>query len=119
MPEKLTSPTLVALKLAGHSPAPYVQKEAESRNLACAIIDNNYNNTLNVEDWFQAAQEVASVLLQFLDKTSEIEIYASCPNALAFAIGMALGDQSSVSIFHLFASDDDYKFVLKLNELKG
>ena len=117
IPERFTSPTLVALNLAAHSPAPYVEIEAKKRNLSYVIIDNSYNNTLTEEDWFRAAQEVASVLLQLLKHASELEIYASCPNALAFAIGMALGDQCPASIFHLFAKDGSYNEVLELNKL--
>ena len=116
IPEELTSPTLVALNLASHPSGPSVELEAKNRNLSCVIIDNTYNNTLTGGDWLQPAQEVASVLRQ-LKKASELEIYASCPNALAFAIGMALGNQCPVSIYHLFAKDNAYNLVLKLNEL--
>lgn len=118
IPEGLTTPTLVALHLASHDPSPYVKKEAKKQNLSCVIIDNTYNNTLTEEDWFQPAQEVASVLRQLRAQTDELRIYASCPIALAFAIGMALGDQFPASIFHFFAEDNTYHFVLKLNKLK-
>jgi hypothetical protein len=118
IPEELTTPTLVALHLASHDPGPYVKKEAKNQNLSCVIIDNTYNNTLTEEDWFQPAQEVASVLRQLREQTDELRIYASCPIALAFAIGMALGNQFPASIFHWFAEDNTYHFVLKLNKLK-
>jgi hypothetical protein len=118
IPERLTTPTLVALHLASHDPSPYVKMEAENQNLSCVIIDNKYNNTLTEEDWFQPAQEVASVLRKLREQTDELKIYASCPIALAFAIGMALGDQFPASILHFFAEDNTYHFVLKLNKLK-
>lgn len=118
IPEELTTPTLVALHLASHDPGPYVKNEAKNQNLSCVIIDNTYNNTLTEEDWFQPAQEVASVLRQLREQTDELRIYASCPIAFAFAIGMALGNQFPASIFHWFAEDNTYHFVLKLNKLK-
>jgi len=117
IPENITSPTLVSLNLSSHGPTEYIIKEAKKRNLSCVIIENTYNNTLSEEDWFKPAQEVASVLLDLL-KRAELEIYFSCPNAIAFAIGMALGDQSPAKIFQWFPKDNTYKFVLKLNELE-
>jgi hypothetical protein len=117
IPKELTSPTLVALNLAGHSPGAYVRSEAKRRNLSCVMIDNTYGNNLTEKYWLRPAQEVASVLLQLLAQGIELEIYASCPNALAFAIGMALGDQCPVTLFHWFADKKVYKPVLKLNNL--
>jgi hypothetical protein len=118
IPDSLTSPALVVLNLGAHSPQPYVETRAEERNLSCVIIDNTYNNTLIEKDWFKPAQEVASVLLQLLKRTTELEVYVCCPNALAFVIGMALGDQCPATIFHWFAEESAYKSVLKLNELR-
>ncbi len=117
IPKKLTFPTLVALNLAGHPPRSYVQMEAKKQGVSCVMIDNTYGDTLTEEDWFRPAQEVASVLLWLAQQAKELKVYATCPNASAFAIGMALGDQCPATIFHFFAEDKAYKHVLKLNEL--
>ena len=117
IPKKLTSPTIVALNLAGHSPGAYVRSEARRRNLSSVMIDNTYGNNLTEKYWLRPAQEVTSVLLQLLAQGIELEIYASCPNGLAFAIGMALGDQCPVTVFHWFSDKKVYKPVLKLNNL--
>lgn len=117
IPDKLSTPTLVSLHLSAHSPRPSVEEEARRRGLSCVLIENTYNNTLTTKDWFHPAQETASVLLQLLEHSRELEIYQNCPNAIAFAIGMALGDQCTATIFHWFPKENAYKPVLKLNEL--
>jgi hypothetical protein len=116
--DPLTNTTLVSLTLAAHSPEFFVMQEAMRRKLSCILVNNKYNGTLKAEDWFQPANEIASLLLELLTKCKELEVYHSCPTALAFAIGMALGDQAPVTIFHWFDEQKTYKPVLKLNELR-
>jgi len=118
-PDTLTKTVPVSLHLSGHDPKSGVDELASRRSLSAVHIRNTYNNTLPVDaDWFRAAQEVASVLLDLsshLD-VEKIELYQSCPVIIAFAVGMALGTHARIEVFQWDGAN--YHPVFPLNTLR-
>ena len=115
----LTKTAPVSLHLSGHDPRSEVDELAARRSLSAVHIRNTYNNTLPVDaDWFKAAQEVASVLLDISSRpdVENIELYQSCPVIIAFAVGMALGTHARIEVFQW--DGVNYHPVFPLNTLR-
>lgn len=110
---------LVQVYLAGHDPSGDVKRMAQQKNLPLVEI-NKSDKVLPMQDpnWRRATQEVASVLLELASQVKRIHLCWSGPVPLAFAVGMALGTQSPITLYQWNPADTSYHPVLNLETLK-
>jgi hypothetical protein len=89
--------------------------------MAAMHLRNTYGGVLATgDDWLHVEQEVASVLLELVGGgVSRVHLCLSSPVVLAFGIGMALGAQSPVTVYHWFAGTQEFRAVLDLERLRG
>ena len=120
-PGELGEATLVSLHFAFHDPSGDVAREAAKRSLPVVYIRNVYGTTLPLDsDWLLVAREIATVLIDIAShpEVRRVELFQSCIVSLAFAIGIALGTQTPISIQHWFSAESQYHTVLSLEKLR-
>lgn len=112
---------LVSISIGTRDPAGSVERISELRQKPVSLIHlRNKSGNLPINaDWIRATQEVASYILKLSSEknTENAELYMNVPAIIAFALGMAVGTQSSISLFNWFSDSKDYHCVLKLNQL--
>ncbi|HIQ02030.1 MAG TPA: SAVED domain-containing protein [Anaerolineales bacterium] len=120
-PEDLTGEVFVSLHLAGHDPKGNVEALAAEKGLAAVHIRNTYGSVLSTDaDWLRVAQEVVTELLGLVGRgVQRVHLCLSSPVVLAFAMGMALGTQSPITVYNWFAATREYRSVLELEHLRG
>jgi hypothetical protein len=124
LPPQTSGPRLfVSLHLASasHDPRGRVEQLAQEQGAVAAHIRNAYSGVLGPEeDWLRAAREVVTALSAWIaePQTQQVDLFLNSPLPLAFAIGMALGIQSPVTVHHWFAKQEMYRPVLQLNQIK-
>lgn len=113
------SEVLVKLHLAGFNPTTYVEELAEKNNWTLVHIDK-VKAELATErgTWMRATQEIGTVLRHLATSVKRIHLCCNMPVALAFAVGMAIGTQSPITLYQWNSADTTYYPVLKLETLK-
>lgn len=113
-----TEEAFVSLRLSGHDPRGAVDLIAPAE-VTRVHIGNTYRNVLGAdEDWLRVEQEVVTVLTELLGSgVRRIHLFLSVPVVMAFAIGMALGIHSPVTVYHWFGDRQEYRPVLELERL--
>lgn len=120
-PEGLTAEVFVSLHLAGHDPKGDVEVLVAEKGMAAVHIRNTYGSVLSTDaDWLRVVQEVVTELLGLVGSgVQRVHLCLSSPVVLAFAIGMALGTQSPITVYNWFAAVQKYHPVLDLERLRG
>lgn len=122
-PPELTPDTAIVLDMASHSAIgdarAYLDKKLP--NIQIVEVSNTYGGNLRENDWTKAIQELYSVFYQILSKAevSRLHLFHAMPVAMAFGLGMALGNFVPVTVYNLERLDETYYPVLKLNELES
>lgn len=119
-PPQWTEEVFVGLHLARHAPHRDFRALAAARRAAYVAIDNLYHDRLAEDaDWFPVARETAQALYTLLDRAEvrQLHLGLSCPLPLAFAIGMALGIHSPISVYNWFTHEQTYTHVLDLHQI--
>ncbi|MGB0386554.1 MAG: SAVED domain-containing protein [Ardenticatenaceae bacterium] len=110
---------LVKVYLAGHDPTASVEQMAASHNWALVHIDKSQDMLPTAENsWLRPAQEVSTVLMQLAAQAKRIHLCWSAPVPLAFAVGMALGTHSPITLYQWNPSKSSYHPVLNLEKLR-
>lgn len=102
-PEELTPDLYVSVHLAPTDPKESIKALAAERDAAAVHIRKIRAGTLNLDaDWLRVSREVATALRSLLDRSdvTRLHVGLSCPVAVSFAVGMALGVQVPVTVFH-------------------
>ncbi|AKB32506.1 hypothetical protein MSSIH_1816 [Methanosarcina siciliae HI350] len=112
---------MVSICIGSRDPAGNIERISKLRQSPVSLIHlrNKLGNLPINANWVRATQEVANYLLKLSsDKNTEnIELYMNMPAIIAFALGMAVGTQSPISLYNWFSDSKDYHCVLKLNQL--
>lgn len=121
--EEARGQVFVALGLAAHSPTSDVQQAAQVDGAdRVVIIDNTYDNRLDPktpEAWLRVTREVVTVLLELVQKPAveRVHVFLSAPLVLAMAIGIGVGTQSPVTVYHWFREIQEYRAIFNLEGL--
>jgi hypothetical protein len=120
-PGEITPDTYVSVFAARHDPRMAWEETAHAAKSAVLHVDwaNPELVALTAEDdWLLVAQEIAAVVLGLTGRGAKrIHMALSCPVALAFLIGVALGAHSTVTVYNWFKSQGAYYPVLALDRL--
>ena len=116
--------TAVALGLASHSLEGSVRSFLQERGNGqwkVIVVKSTYGGTLKEDDWAPVVQELFSVFCMLHDRQEvrRIHLFHSMPVALAFGLGMALGDVLPITVYNWTKDQATYHPVMKLNELKS
>ena len=122
--ENLTENTVVALGMAAHLPEGWVTNylaEAGHSDWKVIQVRNTYGGTLKEEDWVPVIQELASVFyeLQRRSEVKTIRLFHSMPVAMAFGLGMSLGNFIPIVVYNWQREEGTYYPVLELNKLES
>ena len=118
--DEVTPEVYVSIFLARHSPSGELDQAAREADSAVLHIHKSDPAALTEEDdWFLAAREVASVLFGLIGRAEvkRVHLALSCPVAVAFLIGVALGTHSSITVYNWFAHQCALHPVLALDQL--
>ena len=119
-PTRMTSEMWVAVFLARHDPRGDVEKRAEETDSGAVHICGSRSRALQGDDdWLALAREIAHVLLGLVARkeVDRIHLVLSCPVALAFLLGIAVGPQSAVTVHNWFRSEQMLHPVLAIDQL--
>lgn len=121
-PQRLTQDIAVVLDMASHPARGYVEEyiNQQGGDMEVVGVVNTYGGNLVEDDWTPVVQEIYSVFNQLQAKKdiTNIHLFHSMPVALAFGLGIALGNFVPVTVYNWEASEKAYQPVLKLNELE-
>lgn len=120
-PTDITPEIYVAVFLARHNPRGDAEKKAEEAGSGVAHICRSRAGALTGgDDWLGLAQEIGDVLLGLIARkeVSRVHLVLSCPVALAFLLGVALGSHSAVTVHNWFKSEQVLHPVLALDQLE-
>lgn len=112
---------VVQLSSPAHDPLAAVENLATERGGSVAVIRNTYDGLLKLDsDWLQMAREVYTVISGWTAAAPrrQIELFINCPLPIAFALGMALGFQSQVTVQNWFHAEGRYYPVIALHHLE-
>jgi hypothetical protein len=122
-PQRFTPDIALVLDMSSHPARGDVKRYINQQGLEMEVVEvvNTYGGNLTEDDWTPVVQEIYSVFNQLQAKTeiTTIHLFHSMPVALAFGVGMALGNFVPVTVYNWEASEKPYQPVLKLNELKS
>ena len=122
-PPRLTQDTAIVLDMASHSPigeaTAYLSKMIPDAQIV--DVSNTYGGNLKEKDWAGVVQELYSVFNRILSRSeaSRLHLFHAMPVAMAFGLGMALGNFVPVTVYNLERLDEVYYPVIKLNELES
>lgn len=122
-PTKLTQDIAIVLDMASHSPIgearAYLNKMIPDAQIV--EVSNTYGGNLREKDWAGVVQELYSVFNRILSQSevSRLHLFHAMPVAMAFGLGMALGNFVPVTVYNLERLDEIYYPVIKLNELES
>jgi hypothetical protein len=68
-------------------------------------------------NWTKTAAEVASLILNEISQGSRIHVFVGLPTALAFGLGLFLGDHHPIAVYDYDKENANHTFVFHLNEL--
>lgn len=112
---------MVSICIGSRDPAYNIKRIAELCQIPVSLIHlRNKSGNISINaNWIRVTQEVASSILKISSEknTENVELYMNIPTIIAFALGMAVGTQSPISLFNWFSDSKDYHCVLKLNQL--
>lgn len=115
-----TPEVYVALFLARHDPRGDTERAAQTTNSGVVYIRGACPGVLTAEDdWLLVAREVIDVLLGLIGQAEvrRVHLALSCPVALAFVLGVALGTQSAITVYNWFKGEQILRPVLMLDQL--
>jgi hypothetical protein len=122
-PRFFTPDLAVVLDMASHSARGDAEAYLQQNNQQMELVHvaNTYGGNLTEDDWVKVVQEIYSVFhyLQSKKEVARLHVFHSMPVALAFGVGMALGNFVPVTIYNWEASEGKYYPVLKLNEVES
>lgn len=122
-PTKLTQDIAIVLDMASHSPTGEARAYLNKRIPDAQIVEvsNTYGGNLKEKDWAGVVQELYSVFNRILSQSevSRLHLFHAMPVAMAFGLGMALGNFVPVTVYNLERLDEIYYPVIKLNELES
>ncbi len=122
-PPRLTPDTAIVLDMAAHSAIGDTRAYLKQRNFQMEIVEvsNTYGGNLTETDWTKVVQELFSVFhyLQSKEEVARLHLFHTMPVAMAFGLGMALGNFVPIIIYNLERLEETYYPVLKLNELES
>lgn len=120
-PSSFTPDLGMVLDMASHTALgdarAYVKRQPQ--NMELVEVKNTYDGNLTEADWTPVVQELYSVFhfLQSKEQVDRLHLFHSMPVALAFGLGVALGNFVPVTVYNWEASEATYYPVLKLNQL--
>lgn len=109
----------VGLDLATQTTTAFVS-EAQAAGAVAVLVGNTYGGRLSLDaDWIDVAREAAHVLLEIIRRTgaTQMHLAITAPVALAAAIGMGVGTQGPIRVYHWFNEQRVYVPVLDLNRM--
>lgn len=122
-PQRFTQDIVLVLDMASHPARGYVEEYINQQGWNTEVVGvvNTYGGNLMEDDWTPVVQEIYSVFNQLQAKKdiTNIHLFHSMPVALAFGLGIALGNFVPVTVYNWEASEKTYQPVLKLNELES
>ena len=122
-PQRFTQDIVLVLDMASHPARGYVEEYINQQgwNMEVVGVVNTYGGDLVEDDWTPVVQEIYSVFNQLQAKKdiTNIHLFHSMPVALAFGLGIALGNFVPVTVYNWEASEKTYQPVLKLNEVES
>ena len=122
-PQRFTQDIALVLDMASHPARGYVEEYIHQQgwNMEVVGVVNTYGGNLMEDDWTPVVQEIYSVFNQLQAKKdiTNIHLFHSMPVALAFGLGIALGNFVPVTVYNWVAPEKTYQPVLKLNELES
>lgn len=122
-PQSFTQDIVLVLDMASHPARGYVEEYINQQGWDMEVVGvvNTYGGNLTEDDWTPVVQEIYSVFNQLQAKKdiTNIHLFHSMPVALAFGLGIALGNFVPVTVYNWEASEKAYQPVLKLNELES
>jgi hypothetical protein len=122
-PKRLTQDIALVLDMASHPAIGDVKRYVNQQGWDMEVVEivNTYSGNLTEDDWTPVVQEIFSIFnqLQAKKEITTIHLFHSMPVALAFGIGIALGNFVPVTVYNRDAMKKTYQPVLKLNELES
>ena len=116
-----TTPEMyVALFLARHDPRGDMERTAQAASSGVMHIRGACPGVLTAgDDWLLVAREVIDVLLGLIGQAEvrRVHLALSCPVALAFVLGVALGTQSAITVYNWIKGEQVLRPVLMLDQL--
>ncbi len=120
-PPSFTPDIAVVLDMASHPAVGYVKAHLTrvGHQMEIVEVSNTYRGNLTGNDWVKVVQELYSVFrrLQSREEIARLHVFHSMPVAMAFGLGMALGNFVPIRVYNWEKSEATYYPVLKLNEL--
>lgn len=117
-PTQITAELYVSLFLARHDPRGDADDKAEESESGVVHICRSHPGALTGDDdWLGMAREICDVLLGLVAKrgVSRVHLVLSCPVALAFLLGVALGPHSAVTVHNWFKNEQALYPVMALD----
>jgi len=119
-PSKIEPETALVLNMAGHSASPYVQQYLQQKQLpkvSFIEVDNKYQGNLKEDDWAPAVQELFIIYSLARKGASKIHLFLNMPTAMAYGLGVAMGNYNEVIIYCW--DGKTYHQVFALNQIKS
>ena len=106
---------LLGLKLSSHDIEFHKAKLSSFTNIV--YMRANHKGTIQLdEDWVLYAREIFTMLKKLHAEYEEITIAHNMPESIAILVGMALGNYWAIEMTQY--ADEEYKSLIKLNEVK-
>jgi len=118
---EMTPEMYVSLFLARHDPRGDVERVAQAADSGIVHICGAHPGALTTEDdWLLVAREVVDVVLGLIGRAEvrRVHLALSCPVALGFLLGVALGTQSAITVYPWFKGEQALHPVLMLDRLE-
>ena len=120
-PSKITAELYASVFLARHDPRGDTENKAEETESGVVHVCRSHPGALTSDDdWLGMAREICDVLLGLVAKkeVSRVHLVLSCPVALAFLLGVALGPHSAVTVHNWFRNEQALRPVIALDQLE-
>jgi len=118
--QKNSKSCVLTIRLASHSPQSIALEELTNSVNGSLFLIEHKSNTGNLpikKDWTKIVTELRSVVEEIHKTFSEIHLVLSLPIAIAFGLGMALGNYWDISVYQFNKSDGKYYKVLNLRNV--
>jgi hypothetical protein len=107
----------MASKSATNDAKQYLQQK-QLANVPLVEVDNKYQGNLKEDDWSPAVQEMFSIYFLTRKKgASKIHLFLNMPTAMAYGLGVAMGNYNEVIIYCW--DGKTYHQVFALNQIKS
>lgn len=118
------SDMIISIFAATHDPKGDVEKAVESetckKSYSVMHLRSKTEGTLSKDvDWIEVTKELATIILNQISRKEikNTKLCISAPVVISFALGMALGIHSPISLCNWFNNKERYYTVLSLNKL--